>query len=94
MLLCIMCDCSGLMVKDTLIKLYPTNRFIFESTTVDFTSSMINEPSYYVYDDSNITNLSRVKALHASGADVLANDEYGKTLVYYAAKNRNLTSLT
>lgn len=51
---------------------------------------MAQEPSYYVYKIFKLIKLQDVRALYESGANLMSVDEYGKTLLYYAAIKRDI----
>lgn len=48
------------------------------------------EPSYIDYKIFNLIKLRYIRPLSENGANLTTLDEYGKTLVYYAAKKRDL----
>ena len=54
---------------------------------------MIKEPSYSMYETFRLIKLKYIQPLYESGANLTSMDEYGKTLVYYAAKNSDLALL-
>lgn len=54
---------------------------------------MIQEPSYSMYETFRLIKLKDIKSLYESGANLTSMDEYGKTLVYYAAKNSDFALL-
>jgi len=54
---------------------------------------MTKELSYSDYRRFGFLNLRNIEPLYESGANLTLIDEYGKTLVYYAAKNRDLALL-
>jgi len=58
-----------------------------------YSGLMTQEPSYSDYRSFNLIKLRHIKPLYESGANLTAADAYGKTLTYYAAKNRDLALL-
>jgi hypothetical protein len=68
----------------------------FDSSYFDelkYSGLMTQEPSYSDYKGFNLIKLRYIKPLYESGANLTAQDTYGKTLTYYAAKNHDLALL-
>jgi hypothetical protein len=69
---------------------------LFDSSYFDELKSsglLIQEPTYSMYETFRLIKLKYIKSLYESGANLTSMDEYGKTLVYYAAKNSDLALL-